>query len=165
MKRFFALLMSLVLLVVAIPAVYATDYGVGETPEFVDYIIETHGVRGVNTPTRSWNLTVSNYNGSFSGVEAGVYTNYYFKGISYIVVSFDDLRTDAEDCVFQFRLIDLTDSAGTSAAKSVRLKGGDDGEYVVETYANLNTSHKYCIFMRTVNPGEAASGRISVSGS
>lgn len=164
MKRVIAIVLSVVMLISAIPFAYAANNEVVENEEFVDYIVQ-NGARYTTKPTVKWDLSNATYHGSFSGVKAGVYTNYYFTGVTYITVSFFNLRTDFEQCKFEFALTDLTDSYGSSGFRDVDLDGSDTvGTDAYGSYTGLNSNHKYCIFMRTVQPDEAASGDIYVNG-
>ena len=157
--RFITLLLSLALLVSAVPFASASNADTFENAKIVDYIVENPSIRGVNQPTTEWDWDDGPYWGSFSGVQFGVYTNYYFTGVDSLEVTFTNLSTD-EVNIFIFTIIDLTDSSETYDVVEKHLPAATNNASAFNTYIGLDTTHRYCVRLRS--SAGPISGRLRV---
>lgn len=153
-------MLSLALLIGAIPFASATEVETIENAKIVDYIIEDSRLRGVDKPTQEWDWDDGTYWGSFSEVQYGIYTNYYFTGVDNLEVVFSALNTDDSINYFYFCLTDLTDSTGSSSQTQKKLTSSSSYDSAFNSYSDLDPTHKYCVWMRT--SGGAVSGTIRV---
>lgn len=161
MKKILAFLCALAMVVTAIPVASATDVPAIQNAHTVDHIVQLPGTRGVNKPVEEHDLNEEAYTGEFYNVSAGVYTNKYFTNVSLLVVYFSSLTTDTEDTTFEYSVTDLT-TPTTPIVKSLRLTPGTTTRTYGFPFGPLNPTHKYCVFMRTVDADTRASGKITV---
>lgn len=160
-RKGISMLLAVLMLLSVVPAA-ASNIDEVDNVKIVDHIVQG-SARGTSFPMKKWDLTKSAYGGEFTDVAAGVYTNYYFTGVTQLVVTFRNLTTEDDLVMMEYTLTDMSDSTKTYATKSVRVEKGETKETGGWPYAGLDTSHHYCVFIRTVNSGTRVSGKVVVS--
>lgn len=144
-------------------------------PAFADYEQEsqepqvfTHQVgavmRGTNIPTEEWDLSDGSYNGSFSGVQYGLYTNYYFVGETSLMVDVWGVTKDSassSDVKLHVYLYDVTTRMTRESIDTGVLSETEDSEKVMFFY-NLLEDHKYCLYMVSSDRDIGISGNVEV---
>jgi hypothetical protein len=118
--------------------------------------------RGTSLPTSQWYFNgTAPYSATFSNVKAGIYTNYYFYGHDTYYVSVSKVSV-SKDCKFTFFMYDMTEPDEIEPLSSTAFSASSSSNEAEATYSDLNSNHKYCVFLRTDGQG-AASGTITVS--
>ena len=116
--------------------------------------------RGTSVPTQKWDFVNNGgYYGNFSGVAAGIYTNYYFTGVSVLRVRFDNLTTTGSTQLV-YMIKDLSNNTVYGPYTSEIISGSSNLELFRQF--TVSSSGKYCVFFRT-NNYEQISGRITVN--
>ena len=164
MKKCLSMLLVLAALVSCLSTVSAAEI----QSEKIDYIVET-STRGTSEPKKVWDWDDGNYVGSFSGVMQGVYTNYYFTNVTDLSVRFYQLlatpknEEDGNDARMLYSLVDLTDPDATTELRWGPLVTEDEEKMWEDYFYNLDSTHKYCIRIRTNGGFVPIKGKLTVS--